>query len=356
MKPFFYLVVACCLSFSLEAAYLFKNGKLTKTEEVATLSVQEHYALAMIAYEEKDWDELVHQSVILIKNFESTPFALEAHYYLGAAYFHLEEFEYSNRFLTKYLKKQATPKFFEEAITYKFQIAEQFRKGARKHLFGFETLPKWLPAREDAISIYDEVITALPHHDLAAYALFGKAQLLLQDEEYKSSIETYQVLIRRFPKHPLAIEAYIGVSEVYLIQSQQAYPDQDFLDLAEINLRKFRADFPSEQKVIIAEDLFLKMKEVYASDLYDIGRFYERTKKPQAAQIYYTRIQMKYPETEVAVLAKKRADHLQPLMLPTPSLATPPAEELLRSPLLELQPNDLTVQTEESSAPHESSP
>lgn len=335
-----------------ESAYLFKNGKLIKSEEVAIFSVQEHYGLAMDAYQTKNWEELVHQSLIVIKNFESTPFAIEAYYYLGAAYFHLEEYEYANRFLTKYLKKQITPKFFEEAITYKFKIAEQYRLGERKHLFGLDTFPKWLPAAKDAIAIYDEVITALPHHDLAAYALFGKAYLQLKDEEYKSSIETYQMLIRRFPKHPLARESYIGIGEVYLIQAQESYPDQDFLDLAELNTRKFRADFPSDEKVQVAEDLLLAMKEVYASDLYDIARFYERTKKPQAARIYYTRIQAKYSDTKTCQLATKRLNRLPSVI---PETAVEPVKESSLpaqsdghdpSPLLKLKPQGWTVEAD----------
>ncbi len=352
------LVLSPALS---HATYIFKNGKLIKSEEVATLSVQEHYSSAMQAYQEQNWDELIHQSLIVIKNFEATPFALDCYYYLGVSYFHTEELEYANRFLSKYLKKQASPKYFEEAIEYKFKIADKYQRGARKHIFGSETMPKWLPAREDAIAIYDEVITALPHHDLAAYSLFGKAQLLLKDEEYKSSIETYQTLIRRFPKHPLAAEAYVGIGQVYLVQSQQSYPDQDFLDLAHINLRKFKQDFPGEEKVQVADDLLLKMKEVYASDLYDTARFYERTKKPQAAYIYYTRIIAKYPETGVSDSAKRRLDRLnytpvsqevkqevKPVLQPSTEA---PQQQEPPSPLLQLEPQGFSVQLEESNEP-----
>jgi outer membrane protein assembly factor BamD (BamD/ComL family) len=299
------------LPLGAHAAYTFKNGKLIKSEEVATMSVQEHYSAAMDAYQKQNWDEVVHQSLILVKNFSSTPFAQEALFYLGVGYFHTGELEYANRFLTGYLKKQATPKYFEETIQYKFKIAERYHRGAKKHILGWEAMPKWVPARDEAIAIYDEVITALPHHELAAHALFGKAKLLIKDDEYKSSIETYQTLIRRFPKHPLAAESYIGIGEVYLIQSQVQYPDQDYLDLAEINLRKFRHDFPGEEKLAVAEKMLLDMKEVYASDLYDTGRFYERTKKPQAAHIYYTRILAKYPETKVCELANKRLSRLK---------------------------------------------
>jgi outer membrane protein assembly factor BamD (BamD/ComL family) len=316
--PFLLGSVLSVVPMGLHAAYTYKNGKLMKSEEVATMSVQEHYSEEMDAFEKKNWEEVVRQATIVIRNFGTSPFAQETYYYLAVAYFEMEEFEFANKFFTTYLKKQATPKHFEEAIQYKFKIAEKYQKGARKHVLGLETLPKWVPAKEEAIAIFDEVITALPHHELAAHALFGKAKLLLKDEEYKSSIETYQTLIRRFPKHPLAAEGYIGVGQVYLVECQKEYPDQDYLDLAEINLRKFKYDFPGEEKVVVAEKMLNEMKEVYASDLYDTGRFYERTNKPHASYIYYMRIMAKYPETKVSKMAEKRLGRMKYKPEPTP--------------------------------------
>ncbi|MBI2810200.1 MAG: outer membrane protein assembly factor BamD [Candidatus Melainabacteria bacterium] len=349
--PFLLGSVLSVVPMGLQAAYTYKNGKLMKSEEVATMSVQEHYSEAMSAFDKKNWDEVVRQSTIVIRNFGTTPFAQETYFYLAVAYFEMEEFEYANKFFTTYLKKQATPKHFEEAIQYKFKIAEKYQKGAKKHVLGLETLPKWVPAREEAIAIFDEVITALPHHELAAHALFGKAKLLLKDEEYKSSIETYQTLIRRFPKHPLAAEGYIGVGQVYLVECQAEYPDQDYLDLAEINLRKFKYDFPGEEKVGVAEKMLADMKEVYASDLYETGRFYERTKKPHASHIYYTRILAKYPDTKVSKVAERRLGKMKYKPEPAPvknpkAPATLPAVDqpsLLNLPVQE----GLLVDTEE---------
>ncbi len=350
------LVLFLLAASSMQAAYTLRNGKLINSDIVATMSVQEHYSAAMDAYQKSEWEEVIHQSLIVIKNFPTTPFAQDAFYYLGVGYFQIADYELANQHLTTYLKKQSTPKYFEEAIQYKFQIAQQFQLGAKKHLMGWESMPKWIPAKEEAIAIYDEVITALPHHDLAAHSLFGKAELLLKEEEYTSSIETYQTLIRRFPKHPLSVESYIGVAQVFLTQSQEQYPDQDFLDLAEINLRKFRQDFPGEEKIVVAEKLFEQMQEVYASQLYDIGRFYERTKKHQASYIYYTRIIAKYPETQVALLANKRLENLK--IKPNESIPAPKVkknnsspttkseEQSPTSPLLELPANNPIVQAE----------
>src|SRR5690349_5059025 len=111
MPMIIFLCVLMGIFSSLEASYLFRNGKLTKTEEVATLSVQEHYGEAMEAFQSGQWDELVRHMIIVIKNFPTSPFAQEAYYYLAVGYFHLQEYDFSNRFFTQYLKKEATPKF-----------------------------------------------------------------------------------------------------------------------------------------------------------------------------------------------------------------------------------------------------
>jgi outer membrane protein assembly factor BamD (BamD/ComL family) len=298
-------------SIDVQAAYTIKDGKLIQTHELATLSVQEHYSAALEALEKSCWEDLVLQSNILIKNFPDSPFASIAQYYLGVGFYHLGELEMANKQLSLYLKKQSAPKFFEEAIKYKFAIADKFQNGEKMHLLGLESMPKWLPAAEEAIEIYDEVISALPHHELAIQALFGKGELLASEEDYKLSVETYQILIRKFNKHPLACESYIGIGKVYLTECKNEYPDPDFLDLAEINFKKFTADFPNEPRIVQAENMLVEMREIYADNLYETARFYERTKKPHASAIYYNKILAKYPKTITAHSSEERLAYLE---------------------------------------------
>jgi len=310
---FFILSLLLCPSFSM-ATYTLKEGKFVNQKSVATLSVQEHYSAALEAYQKKDWKVLINQATIVIKNFPSTPFAHEAHFYLGVSYFHFHDYQMANREFSSYLKKQTTPKFFEEAIQYKFAIAERYKKGAKKHLLGWRSLPQWVPADEEAIAIYDEVIAALPHHDLGAQALFGKGQLLVRDDDYKASIEAFQTLLRRFPKHPLAPEAYLSIVEVYLTECQAEFLDPDFLDLAEIHVRKFGQDFSRDDRFQKAQEKLLAMKEVYAKNLFETGQFYERTKKLHASHLYYTKTVAKYPETKAAESSRKRLNRLEEIM------------------------------------------
>lgn len=308
-----YLIIFLFLLFPIAGwpTYTIRGGKIIDKDLLPSLSPQEHHQAMITANEKQDWKELVRHALILNKFFKYTPFSQEAVYFLGLGYFNLEDYELANNHFTTYLKQQVSPKHFEEAIKCKFTIAQKFQQGEKKHLFGAEKMPQWLPAKEDAIAIYDEVITSLPNHDLAAQSYFGKAQLLLENEDYRASIETYQMLIRRFPKHPLAVESYIGIENVYLHQSKQEFPDPDFLDLAEINLRKFKENFPGEERYAIAEASFNSMREHYAQNLFETGQFYQKTNKNKAALIYYKKVLSKYPETFVAKESKKRIETLE---------------------------------------------
>jgi outer membrane protein assembly factor BamD (BamD/ComL family) len=319
---YIFILTFLLLGGPLSAAYTLKSGKLIHTEEAASLSVQEHYSLAVEAFQKEDWKELVRQANIVIVNFPETPFFQESLFYLGASYFHLEEYDLANKHLSRYLKKQAALQHFREAIELKFHIAEKYKDGAKKRIGGFETLPKWMPAEEEALKIYEEVISALPNDEFAARALFGKAAILFADEDYTAAIETYQTLIRRFPKNFLAPESYIQIGKVYLTQSQEKYPDADYLDLAEISLRKFKQSFPSDTRVAVVEKIFADMQEVYARSFYEIGQFFERTKKESAALLYYSKIVKTYPNTPSAELSKAR---LQALLPPQEPQEVPPA-------------------------------
>ncbi len=108
-----------------------------------------------------------------------------------------------------------------------------------------------------------------------------------------------------------------------MTQCQEQYPDADFLDLAEINLRKFRQDFPSDERVAIVETMFADMQEIYARCFYEIGQFFERTKKPHASVLYYSKIIKTYPNTKSAELSKERLRALKPAESALPEIATP---------------------------------
>lgn len=310
-KAYYIPLLFLLFALPLEAAIVVKDGKLLDAEKVATMSVQDHFSLGINAKNKRDWIEAATQFTIVVNNFPLTSYGIESHYHLGEALFYMQDFDYANEELSEYLKKQSNPKFFLQAIQYKYGIAEQLKNGARKRVFDYSFMPKWASGKGLALKIYDEVIAAMPCHDLAARSLYSKAELHWSIEEYKESVECYQSLIRRFPKHQGAPESYLLITEVYLEQCQVEFQNPDLITLAEINVRRFTQDFPRDERLQEAENNVALIKEVYAQGLYDTGQFYERVKKPHASILYYRNAIQQFPETQVADLCKKRLEMLE---------------------------------------------
>ncbi len=295
------LVLASC-----SALFALEESELVFEEQ--TSSVTEYNSLLQEALATNDWWSVIDYSDIISYHFPSTPFAQESPYLTGYAYFQMGQFEHANLALSAYINHSATHSHFEEAIQIKFEIAEAFQNGKKKRLFGSHKMPAWLPAKEDAMQIYDEVITVVPHSTMAAKSLLGKAKIHAEFEEYKESIESLAQLIRKFPKSEEAAQAYLEVSKVYLTQCKATSLDLDLLDLASVNIRKFHTAFPREERLEQADKLYAETEELFAQNLLETGRFFEKTKKGNASKIYYNKVISKYPSTEAAKLARSKLD------------------------------------------------
>lgn len=274
-------------------------------------SVQSFFDQVVTSFHDEKWEGTIDAAKKIIKEYKSSALAKEAYYYLGVAYFQNQDYDLANRYLSKYLKKAASPRFFEEVMEYKYLIAEEFRKGAKKHIFSWEKSPTWLPAREDALGIYDEIINTYPHDELAAKSLYGKALLQKYYQDFKEGIDTLQTLLRRFPFHEFAPLAYLEIEDLYLLQCKVENLDPNILELSYVNYQKFCKAFPGEERLDEALEKFNAIKEAFAHNFYETGRFYERTKKKNAATIYYSKVLSKFPETKAALSAQQRLDLLQ---------------------------------------------
>lgn len=311
-KVITWLYVMAFLVSSLEAAFTLKDGKVVDAEAAPTMPVQDHFNAGAQAMQNDNWAEAARQFRIVSFNFPKSEFYSDALFYQGVAEFYLDELDASNEALTAYLKSKNNPKFFQEAIEYKFHIAEKYNLGYKRRFFGTKKLPKWASGKAHAVQIYDEVIAALPCHDLAAKALYSKGCLQWSEKQYRQGVDAFQMLIKRFPKHELAPESYVAISKIFVEQSSTEFQNPDVLAFAQINLRKFKNDFPREERVAEVESDLLNIKEYFAKGLYDTGQFYERTGKPRAAVIYYQNAIQQFPETEIA---KQCLDRLETLKI-----------------------------------------
>jgi outer membrane protein assembly factor BamD (BamD/ComL family) len=275
------------------------------------LSVQESYSNATKALQDKRWDDVIYFSSIINKNFADSSFAKDAIFYQGVAYYNIREYEMADKFFSSYLKDQVNQKYFQDIITYKFEIAEKFFAGEKKHLFGVKKLPRLFKAKDEALALYEEVIQAMPRSDMATQSLYAKGLILSGFEEWDDGIETLNQLITSFPKHELSSHAFLHMQKIYLNKASPKQQDSDLLDMAELNLQRFELAFPVDDKLDEAKEVFNQMKEKYATGLFEIGQFFERTKKINASVIYYSKIISAFPSTKSASLSSKRLEYLK---------------------------------------------
>lgn len=291
---------------ALQAEFVHREGSWKYVTENATLSAEGHYQEALDAYTSENYVEVVRQLEILTDNFSCGKFPGDAYFFLGVSYFQMGEYESANTALNLYLKLDTNPAYLTEAVAFKFAAAEAFRCGERARLFGYSQCPKWMNGRDLAVTIYDEVIATLPSSDLAARALFSKGSLLCEMQDFRCSIESFSTLIRRFPKHELTPDSYLAIDQVYLCQAQLEFQNPDVLVLAQLNLTRFRSDFPNDDRVQEASELVHQIQESYAWGLYSTGGFFERVCKPQAAVLYYTSAISQFPDTNIAQRCRER--------------------------------------------------
>lgn len=301
-----FLASAAISSTHIDAAYSIKNGKIVNSTVIATMSAEEHYNLATEAMNKGNWKDASTQFRIVSLNFPNSSLGQESLYYLGVAEYFLYELDTANESFSQYLKAQNNPQFFAETMQFKFAIANELKNGAKIRFFGTKQLPKWGSGTELAVEIYDEVIAAIPCSELAAQSLFAQGQVLWKQRLYRDSIDVYLQLIRRFPKHEYAPESYLIITQIYLDQARCEFQNPDLLALAQITLRRFKEDFPRDEKVCRAEATVMELKEVYATGLYETGKLYERKGEPRASVIYYSNAINQFPDTKISKLCQER--------------------------------------------------
>lgn len=301
------LLLFCFFAFGLPPLHAAKSkSKPFNNEAEADYYLTTHYNKGCYHYNLSQWYSASNEFEKVTRFFPGTEEAALASYYLGVCYFERKEYDFANEEFTNYLKASNHPDFFEDAVYYKFCVAEHFKYGKKKRFFQFRYFPKWCCGQDLALTIYDEVVIALPNHELTVRALYSKAELLMNMGEYRECIDTYQTLIRRFPKDEIVPECYLKIAEAYFQQSRYEFQNPDILALSELNARKFRDEFPKDERVAIVDQSVCRIRELYAKGLCDLGLFYERVGEPAAAAIYYQSSIEEFPTTKIAEFCRER--------------------------------------------------
>lgn len=311
-----FFVFLCCLQ-PLQSEIVFKKGKLISPQFVSHKSYAELVEAYKKAVNQKNYKEASYLYKVIADNHSRLDFLLSSNedlFMKAVLAYYQSEWDLALKYLEKYLacSKFGSILYFKESYHFKYAIAEEFRMGKKRRLLGQHYLPKCVFSSDDALEIYDEIISILPNDSIAISAVFSRGKLLSAMEDYEGAIDSFKNIIQDHPSHALARDSYFAIAAIFLKQSEQRTSNPYLLDLAEVNFRRYRQAYPNDPD---SYEHFVRqisqMKENHALGLSEIGQLYERKKMPLSAAVYYYNAIQKYPDTENAKFCKRKLDLLK---------------------------------------------
>ncbi|WP_201456562.1 tetratricopeptide repeat protein [Chlamydia sp. 17-3921] len=312
MKSLTTLLFFILISFGCDARLVSFEpflGKLSPQKFTPKYSAEEYFSQGQEFLQNKNYRKALLCFGIILHHFPTDPLHTQAIALAGECYFKQSQPDLADKMFSAYLQKPDA-EYSEELFSMKYSIAESFSQGKRKHLFLMEGFPKLENADEDALRIYDEVLTAFPNKDLGAQALYSKAILLIIKKDLMNAEKILKKLTQQFPSHPLSSQAFVKLSEIYLQQAQKEPHNVHYLSLAHLNEETMKKQHPTHPLNLTVAKNVQAMCERYASGLYATGRFYEKKKKPSAAIIYYNTARESYPQTSLVAKCNKRLERI----------------------------------------------
>lgn len=193
----------------------------------------------------------------------------------------------------------------DRAIRKEMMIAEMLLSKKRKQRIWGGLL--WLSAKEEALQMLDRIIDEwAPDKPLAEQALCLKADYHYQNGEFEEAELAFARLTREFPRGRYQKYSLLRSGQSALARFPGVrFDDADLLE-AEVYLSDFHERYPEDAEVYLVPQMLERIRNSRAEKEYKIGRYYERTRKIEAAAFYYEVVGQNWPETTWASEARNR--------------------------------------------------
>lgn len=193
--------------------------------------------------------------------------------------------------------------YAESALQNDFRIAEQYLAGKRRK--AWRGLLK-VRDRDAGVKILDDIAANYPDTELAELAQRAKADYYYARGEFELAEQEYAAFAKNYPRSRFHAMA--------LLQSAQAalasYPGMKFDDRGLVEAQERYSQFVSAYPLqaeqldvpVVLDEIAIKR----ADKTLFIGKFYEKTKKVNAACYYYRQTIQRWPDTAAAAEARSR--------------------------------------------------
>lgn len=308
------------LALPLPAPFIYRPGQGWEVEgkDAVADTSKEQIAKAEAYEKEGKIEEAAGSYRALVKTWPLSPTAPEAQYRYATMLFKLYEFQRSFREFQNCLDKYPDTDHFSEILKYQYDIACLFLAGERQKVWKIPTLP----SMEKTVEMFEKVIKNGPYSPYAAMSQLKIGFARENQRKWEDAVKAYQDLIRKYPKSDLADDAQFQIGYAWMQAARQADYDQTATNKAITAFEDYITKYPKSEKIEQARENILKLQGEQGRGLMRVAEFYDRQHKTDAALIYYNSVVQKYPGSELARRAARRAEEIRQGQLGPPPAST----------------------------------
>ena len=306
------------ISISAEPVWVWsrETGKFRNIDDVVKENAKDQFAYAEQLEKEGQFEKAYKSYKKLVEHFPDSILAARAQFRAGRC---LEKVgRYTKAFEAYQAVFDKYPNFAEpeSVLERQFAIAEIYYHGKKKEIpfIGIGLFS----GKSDAVKFLDQIAKNAPFSKYAEKGKFMAGVMLEQMGRYEDSdsgegaVSAYKFVVERFPEGEFADDAQFRIGMSYYAIAKKARYNRKAFEAAVTNFQKYIRLYPKGDFV---EEAQAKIKELDyrgAKGTFDVARFYEKSKKMDAALIYYREVVEKYPLSEWAEEAEIRIKAISP--------------------------------------------
>ncbi len=314
MKKTLTIITLIALTFcAIPSAHAFwvwnpKTGKWSNPKYAVKPTPKEQLAYAQVVFSTKKYKEAREEFKRLIQYFPKSLEAAEAQFFLGLCD------EAQDNPYQAYLDYQKMIEMYpfsdriQEAIGKQYKIADEFMSGKKRKAMGVV-----LPVENPAIEIYRKVVENSPYGTLAASAQYKLGLVLKGAGRYNEAEDEFNKVISTYPDSEWVSAAKFQIASCRASLSKSPDYDQESTREAKNKFEEFVKEHPDAELSREAIENLTGREEREAQSDFEIGRFYEKRKIYQSAEIYYNGVIEKFPSSPWAAKSKERLGIMEAL-------------------------------------------
>jgi outer membrane protein assembly factor BamD len=254
--------------------------------------------------EVKNHDRALRLYRRVIRQYSTSALAPEAHF--QSALIGIERRQWTRAFnhLQRIVQNHPDYPRFPAVIEQQYNIAAALQEGERLRLFwvvpGFRS-------PERAVEYYEQVIDNAPYSEVAPDALLHAAQIQVRRRRLDEAIDLYDRMISEYPGHPRIPEAFFGLAEAFSSRVRGPEYDQGATREAMSYYEDFAILHARHPRAEEAEEGAIEMRQMLAQSRIVIGDFYLfRRSNFEAARVFYNEAITLSPNSPAADDARQR--------------------------------------------------